>query len=229
VPVLLGACLLGGCQPTAVVVGIVTDLHVPGELDAVAISVTADGNVELENTGNPWALSGPAAEHLPGTLTLQAGSGRPTLDIEVVGLHGASSILSRRVSMRMVEGEILFLRLALSRSCLGVDCGDPALMTCVDGRCEPTEVDGATLPPDQDGIDGRFECSGPDGATFIDTRTSQVLRVRRRPGRCAHERRVGHRCPRRRQRCPRWAGGEPGPRWWHGDGRPDQPTRCRGR
>jgi hypothetical protein len=160
--------VLPGCQVSGVVVGVDTDLAVPGQLDGLTMRVVADGAEEFSNTSNPWSL-GPGAVELPGTFTLVAKHGRPLLQVEVRGMHGDQVLVTRMASLRMVDSELLYLEMPLTASCVGVSCPDG--QTCAAGACTSASVDAATLPPYRPGIERDGTVGGDGGSALLDAAT----------------------------------------------------------
>jgi hypothetical protein len=168
--------LLGGCQGRSqLVVGVLTNLAVKGELSNAQMTVARQGVVFQNYT---WPISDqPAADYvLPGSITLFSDDGgTPTLEIELKGYRGPTSALEERVTRRAVvklrAGEQVFYRMSLVAACT---VGSPSAtercpvgQACVEGRCVAEAVDPATLAPYREARERVVECDS--GSGFIDT------------------------------------------------------------
>lgn len=175
--VLFGAA----CQPRSeLVVGIVTDLPVPSELDLVTLEADQSEGVPIEQ--REWPRDG--ALVLPGSYGLYTDNGTaPALTLTVAGYRGAKRLVERRATATLVVGKTLYLRLGLAGACETVSC--PAGQTCIDGACAGESVDPAALPDYRPERVGEVDCAS--GPVWIDTASGQPLPV---GGGCAS----GERC-----------------------------------
>lgn len=158
-----------GCQPNSeILVGLYTDLTVPGEADLVTL--------QTDNHGVPvkqWKWSGEGLV-LPGSIGLYTDNGStPTLSLSASAWKGSKRLLERRAVVQLVSGRELFLRLGLAGTCADLDC--PANQTCVDGECASPSIDAATLPAYRPGLERTLECDS--GPRWIDTATGDPLPV----------------------------------------------------
>jgi virginiamycin B lyase len=171
-----------GCAPgpTGLTIGLITDAPAPGVLDSATITVSSPDGYQYTNRDNPWQLGPAATDRLPGTLSFYTeGGGTPRLTVTVTGYQAGQPIVTRTAELTLVEGQTLFLRMALSRDCLLAGVGEAAGpscaagLTCIDGQCQPPAVDGRFLPRYRAGIEELISCQS--GSRYLDTRTNQPL------------------------------------------------------
>jgi hypothetical protein len=168
------ACLLAlsACHArTELMVGVVTDIEVPGAIDTVELDVTHDGKPVFDP--KTWSISGvpdvPFA--LPGSFALVASSGSPGIHATVIGMKSGQEVVRREAVVSLVEGKTLFMRMALVRRCIPAQC--PTGQTCIEGRCQDWTLDSSTLPPYVQGLENLVTCGS--GSTFVDTGTGMPL------------------------------------------------------
>ena len=165
-----GALLAGACNPTAVVVGVATDLPYPDRLDTITADVTDDAGQSVLH--HQWAL-GPSYQQfdLPGSFTLSPASGDATSHYTVV-LSGSRVIgtasdgspqvdvfVKRRVRLGFVAGKTLFYRMAIVDACVHRDTC-PLGSSCVSGECLPDDHgDGDHLPDYTPRLEYRSMCN----------------------------------------------------------------------
>jgi hypothetical protein len=167
------ALLAAACQPrTEVVVGLLTDLPVPGSLASVDLETDRAG-VPIDRRDWP-ASDGPLL--LPGSYGLYSSDGTaPAVTIILSGFLGTLTPIARRtVDLSLISGRTLFLRLALVRACVNhAPC--PADQNCVEGACVSESLDARTLPDYSPALAATVECDS--GTRFIDASTGDELPV----------------------------------------------------
>jgi hypothetical protein len=167
-----------GCKKSSqLVVGVITNLKVKGELSNVQMTVAREG-VVFQNYS--WDISDQAALNfvLPGSINLfSEDGGSPRTEIEIKGYRGPTGALQERVTRRAViqlqPEQDLFYRMSLVLSCT---VGSPSAtescpvgFACVEGYCKEETVDAATLTAFSTGRDKVVECNS--GSAFIDSAT----------------------------------------------------------
>ncbi|MEO6418860.1 MAG: hypothetical protein ABIP39_05605, partial [Polyangiaceae bacterium] len=151
-PILRAAgCLLGagvvawfGCstpQPTGIVVGVTSQIPVPRDLRAIHVLVEVDGA----------APSCTVYPRLPITVDTRS-SGGASVTVTVAGFAKEKSgacesldgaLIVRRARTTFVDGQVLYLPMALRHACALVSCS--ATETCTAGECKPIDVDSSSL------------------------------------------------------------------------------------
>jgi hypothetical protein len=178
-----------GCsttKPTELVPGVSSQVIVPHDLQAVRLTVQANGGVVFDRN---YQVGAGGEVQLPSTLGVLSGASAETvITITVrgydttcdqspdcnsptpatVGAEGASHILRRSVQT-FVDQHTLFVPLPLSYSCWDHDCGDES-MGCAANTCVPSTTSALVdfVPSLVDGTDVCFspgECFGdkPEG------------------------------------------------------------------
>lgn len=143
---LVGVCVLAwfGCstpQPTGIVVGVTSQIPLPRDLRAIHVLVEADGA----------APSCTTYARLPITVDTRSSGGR-SVTVTVAGfaqepagdcanLDGA--LLVRKARTTFVDGQLLYLPMALRHACALVACS--ATESCSAGECTPIDVDSSGL------------------------------------------------------------------------------------
>ena len=165
---LLLATLLPACHSTSqLVVGILTDLPVTGQLSAARLEASRNG-VLIDQALWPIAATAGLDFTLPGSYDyFSTRGGSPVLELELVGLSGAIEIVKRRTQVQLVPDERLFLRMTLVKSCVSSTCAPGS--TCLEGACQPDAIDARTLPRYRGGLVDTVQCDS--GTSFIDTGT----------------------------------------------------------
>ncbi|HZS39403.1 MAG TPA: hypothetical protein VFF06_21370 [Polyangia bacterium] len=169
---LAAALSAGACQPrTEIVVGILTDLPVPGSLMSIGLDADRDG-VPVDRRGWPMAN---APLELPGTYGLYSPSGGSTaITIVLSGFRTSiTPVVTRTVNVTLLEGKTLFLRMALVQACINHSC--PAGKGCVEGACVDENVDSRTLPAYQPELAQIVACDS--GTHYIDVSTGAELPI----------------------------------------------------
>lgn len=172
---------LGGCsrpRATQVVLGIVTDLSAPGEIDRASL-LALNGGAQVAKFD--WDFLGIPSDtyELPGSFSLYSDDGsEPRLEVQVRALRGDKPQVTRTAVFGLVKDQTLFLRLGLSRRCLGVTCAVGS--TCVEGGCQSALVEAATLPAFATGMEKSLECDS--GSRFARTSNKQEMPI---TGACA--------------------------------------------
>lgn len=167
------AALLCGCQQrTELMLGVITDIAAPAPLDTAHLRVYPNGDTTLDPRLDVSWLLGAGQDRLPGSFALNSGNGGST-KIEIVLTAESSArpdpLVTRRARLTLVEGKVLFMRMALMGVCMSrSDCTD--LQTCREGVCVDKQVDATMLPPfDTTGAQvARVECGA---SVFQDTST----------------------------------------------------------
>ncbi|MCB9594069.1 MAG: hypothetical protein H6719_15150 [Sandaracinaceae bacterium] len=188
----LSIALTFGCQSelTEIVVVVDSDLAVPGELDAVEVSVT--GSMVMTASGS---LS---EQPLPRSVGLVHGGGSlGPITIRAIGTQGGATVTEAVARTSFVRGRTLVLPLVLERRCRGVSCA--ADQTCAAGACASADVDPTTLAdwtglPDR--IDGGVACTPATEACNgmdddCDDRIDETFDFRTDPSNCG---RCGQSC-----------------------------------
>lgn len=140
---LAGMLCAASCAPppTQLIVVVDTDLQVPGELDAVSITVSSTTGV-MESERQALA----SASTLPLTVTvIPSGEFLGPIDVVAQGGLDGSVVLTRRARVTLVRGESLMLRLHLVARCLDVSCDEDE--SCGESGCGPIELDDLPVWP----------------------------------------------------------------------------------
>lgn len=170
---LLSACALTiGCQPRSeLVVGLITDLEVPSQINLVTFEADQADGVPVQQ--KEWPRDGTLA--LPGSYGLYTDNGAaPSLTLTVSGYQGANLVVARSAVVPIVSGKTLFVRLGLASGCATVSCADG--QSCVDGKgCQDQAIDAATLPIYTPALTREVACDS--GPRWLDTATGTPLPV----------------------------------------------------
>jgi hypothetical protein len=164
--------LAAGCQPRSeIVVGLVTDLTVPSQLDIVTLEADQSDGVPVQQ--KEWPRDGALA--LPGSYGLYTDNGQaPSLTLTVAGYLGATQVVARSAVVPIVSGKTLFVRLGLAAGCAGQSC--PLGQSCADGKgCVDQAIDPATLPAYAPALTSMIACDS--GPKWLDTSTGAPLPV----------------------------------------------------
>ncbi len=166
VSILVCAVAIVGCEAeplTEIVVVADTDLLVPGEIDALRISVS-DSHGKIQEAMADLT----SGSSRPVTLGLVSRDGLGTLDVHVIGEKAGAEMMRRTARVIFMRGRTLALRIDLWRRCAHERCG--AGQTCGDRGCRPVDVDSAELsdwtgtPPSASSSDaalGRMDGGAP--------------------------------------------------------------------
>ena len=121
---------------TEIVLTIVSDLSVPGEIDRLSIDIA--GLVEATSASADLTTKG-----LPRTLGI-AHDGGPLgpITITAAAWLGPSKVVERVAAVSFLRNKSLSLTIALSSACVSVACDNGK--TCVDGACETHQSSGMT-------------------------------------------------------------------------------------
>ncbi|HEY7957789.1 MAG TPA: hypothetical protein VII38_20925 [Polyangia bacterium] len=174
-PLLYGCvifALAAGCQPRSeLVVGLITDLTVPSQIDLVTLEADQSDGVPVQQ--KEWPRDGTLA--LPGSFGLYTDNGQaPSLTVTVAGYLGATQVVARTAVIPIAAGKTLFVRLGLAAGCAGQTC--PAGQSCADGKgCVDQSIDPATLPVYAPQLTATVACDS--GPRWLDTTTSAPLPV----------------------------------------------------
>ena len=144
----------GGCvsKVNQAAFGVATDLP-SGQIDGVT--------VELAGTKQSFTIQGPDADApLPAlAVAYTTGDRLPEFDITVTATLQGAPVLTRSAHTTLLPEQTRFVRLALEQSCVGVSCGDA--QTCVEGSCQPIDIDLSRALPYEQGQEYAFRCGTP--------------------------------------------------------------------
>jgi formylglycine-generating enzyme len=140
-----GGCKLGQLPgPTEFVLEVHSDLAVPDEMDAIRVRAARADGAFMYDRSDPLGVGG-GRVRLPITATFAPLDARSeTFRIWVDGMQGAVVVVSRSILTSFVPEKSWLLRISLSRTCMGVVCGDS--LTCDQGICVPIRVDPGSPP-----------------------------------------------------------------------------------
>jgi virginiamycin B lyase len=179
---LLPLAVVSCARQTGLVASVLTDLQAPAVLASVSLQVSSAGQAVFDNRDRPWPLGPGSTDRLPGTFSLYAEGGEPEVTLTVTGWGPAgTALVDRTASLRMVAGETLLIRLALTRSCLLASRGGtlaapcPEGTTCSEGQCRSTQIDPGEVSPYASGSDQSVQCQG--GSPYLDTTTGAPVPV----------------------------------------------------
>ncbi|MDI7269750.1 MAG: DUF4215 domain-containing protein, partial [Myxococcota bacterium] len=144
--VLLLALAVGCAGETGVRLVVDSDIPIPGDMDAVRVTIYPKGSGALDRTNvqsRPFLLSGTGAVRLPITVGVLRGS---TLDrwvmFHVEGLEGGRTIVERWAWESFVDGEIRTVTVMLENTCAGL------ITPCDPGRqCDRGLCNAVGTPP----------------------------------------------------------------------------------
>jgi hypothetical protein len=168
-----------GCKSpgprTEILLGVATDLTAPSPLRKVEMTVTRLPEQLVVGT-QEWDISGSLDElyELPGTYAVYSrGGGDDRIQVVLDGWDADHvRLVQRRALLTLVPHKTLFVRLGIVSACRGkFDC--PTTDTCVDGRCQPAEIDTSRLPEYVDGMEKSVSCKS--ATTYVDTSTKKPL------------------------------------------------------
>ncbi len=169
-----------GCsttKPTELVPGVLSQVVVPHDLQAVRVTVLANGRTAFDQG---YDVGPTSTVQLPSTLGVVSGTSAETVvTITVRGYEtsceqsddctqlgsapvgaGGARILRRSVQT-YVDQHTLFVPMPLSYSCWNTDCGDEG-MACKGNTCVPTTTQVESLVDfDPSLVDGTAECFSP--------------------------------------------------------------------
>ncbi len=167
--------LATGCeQPrTELMIGVATDIRAPNLIDGAQLVVTRakDGFIEQQVS---WEISGAPNQpfNLPGSYGIYSDGEEIKLDILLVGLKGATPVVSRRAVLNLVEGKTLFFRMGLTAGCVDKDdC--LATQSCAEGVCRDVEINSEQLPDFVPELITELSCAS--GTNYLDTATGARL------------------------------------------------------
>lgn len=144
----------GGCatKVNQAAFGVATDLP-RDQIDGVT--------VEVGGTQKSFTIEGPDADApLPAlAVAYTLGEKLPTFEITVTATLQGAPVLTRSARTTLQPEQTRFVRLALEQSCVGVACGDE--QTCVEGSCQPIDVDLSRALPYEQGQEYAFRCGMP--------------------------------------------------------------------
>jgi streptogramin lyase len=175
------ALALTGCaakKRTEIILGLATDVDAPAPLQSVTLQVFNPPTSSSVADEQDLTISGTLDEvyELPGTYGVYSADGAPDrvrVLLTATDNHGAK-LVERSAVLSLVPQETLFVRLGVVSACEQMfDCG--AGNTCIEGRCQPEEIDAWRLPPYAVGMEDQIACA--TATTFIDTSTKQPLQV----------------------------------------------------
>ena len=166
VGVLALLALIGCSGETGIRLLIRTDINVPGDLDAVRVTVFA-GATGTEMFERAQSFGGLTPDQFPVTVGVQSGSSYDEwVMFRVEGLLGSDVVVERWVVAQFVEGEISEVVVTLQSSCLLTTCQGG--QECRDGACATAERPAGWTIDCGDGVpDGGEECD--DGDANSDT------------------------------------------------------------
>jgi hypothetical protein len=161
----MAACALltvgaGGCSVSQVnqaVFGVATDL--PTTLfDSVQITLSSGGAPFVQKQVPILSMSLDAG--LPGDFVVYTtGKALPTVDVAVDAMRAGAQVVTRQARVTLLPEQSRFVRLALEARCIGVLCA--ADQTCVEGSCQPIDVDLGRAIPYRSGQEFVEDCDDP--------------------------------------------------------------------
>jgi hypothetical protein len=172
--VVFAVAIAGGCQQrTELVIGIVTDLQAPNELDLVEL-VVDDGTTGVPLLDEQFTISGrvDVPSNLPGSYGLLGDGQNDELTLDLRGFAGSALVVERTSIVSLVADQTLFYRMALASLCdasipgsLMMDCGSG--QTCQEGTCVGNQFDAKTFPAFETELVDNLTCDS--GTAYIDT------------------------------------------------------------
>lgn len=161
-----------GCGKTSqLVIGIITNLRVRGDLTDVRMDVFRNGVVAGQQA---WSISDQRSLDfvLPGSFNLYSSEGgTPVIDVEVGGYVGATALpkITRKVTMQLQSEQTLFYRMALVQACVQgqPNAGCAEGYACIEGVCRTQAENANHLLPYEASRVTTVECDS--GSRFIDT------------------------------------------------------------
>jgi hypothetical protein len=172
--VALMATAASGCkQKSQLVVGLITNLKVRGELTDVQMDLSRN---DVLFQSYSWNISDQKSLDfiLPGSFTLFSDNGgEPVTQIVVTGFQGDKTRVVRRSTIQLQSEQDVFYRMSLVLKCTtgSPNATDqcPDGFSCVEGVCKPDTVDAKTLRPYEASRVSDVECDS--GTAFFDTST----------------------------------------------------------
>ncbi len=165
---------LGGVRASSqIVIGVLTNLSVKGQLDEVSLIATRNGGVAV--LSEDWDISDEESVNfvLPGSFTVYSPEGgTPVIEIIVTGLQSSQVKVTRTADVELLSQDQLFYRMALVDSCGANGPGTstcPDGQSCVEGLCRSTQVNNRSLRPFAKDRVAEVECDS--GIDYIDTGT----------------------------------------------------------
>jgi hypothetical protein len=113
---------------------VTTDLSVPDDIDTLHVNVWAAG-AQTPFFFHDYALQGPSALSLPGTLGVVAGPRTTRVTIQVSGLLQGLTRVSREATVTLPTDRVATLSMPLDWLCMGAACTSG--QTCQAGACIP--------------------------------------------------------------------------------------------
>ena len=175
----LGLLAVDACDKrrTQVMLGISTDMDAPAPMDEVHLQIfDLDHPEQLPFTDLFWPISGTTSQQfqIPGSFGIFSPNGtQARIRIDLTASGAGAILLHRTSTMRLIEEQTLFMRMALVGACMkATDC--PANQTCVEGNCRIAEVDPRTFPRYQPAMEETIACDS--GTAFMNTSTKELMK-----------------------------------------------------
>lgn len=134
----LAACACGNDGPPAVRLAVTSDLDLPGELDAVSITVIGSRSAERDLLCEPAERLFPAAGetlHLPLEVLVERGHVYTAwIAFRVEGRLAGETVVWREQLVPWPDAGTLDVEVHLERSCLHAAC-TPTVEQCIRGTC----------------------------------------------------------------------------------------------
>jgi hypothetical protein len=170
-----------GCQQrTELVVGIVTDLTAPGQLDEVDL-VVEEGTTGVPILDEQFSISGQVGvpQNLPGSYGLLGQDSEDAeLTLDLRGLKAGALVVERTSIVSLVADQTLFYRMALASKCdptapdsTMMNCGSG--QTCIEGTCTDQHFDARTFPAFEAALVDNLTCNS--GIAYADTDTNTPM------------------------------------------------------
>lgn len=178
--IVLACFLAGGCGGTAeVVIGIVTDLAVGADLDSLRIQTfTADSDHPTPTALGDDSVPLTEATSLPGTYTVTA-ERDAWVRVQVIAMNGRLSVVERDAVLPLnTHLAPQFYRLALVRSCAGMNATCANDQTCIEGACASPEVTVNSLVAYRPELVAVVDCTVDGAPPFTNTATGDPLSAR---------------------------------------------------
>ena len=134
-----------GClkkERTMLVVQVGSNLAVPGELDEVDLSITANGKTQHI----PCSLINGYAIPLQIGI-VEGGDGASTVSVVATGSLTGSTVVDEEADVSFIHGKSMLLKLFLAAECRGNPCADPNQTCTTGGRCRSKTFDPGELTP----------------------------------------------------------------------------------
>jgi hypothetical protein len=164
-------------QRTEVMLGIVTDLMQPGQIDEIKLDLYHGGVISY-SIGDYCLLGGTCTLNmptmtaaLPASLGVDADGAAQGVEAFLTGYKNNQVIVTRHAFFSMPAEQTLFYRMALEERCVqNTQCGTApqgSMETCVEGVCRSAMFDSSTFPAYTANEELKVQCAS--GATFIDS------------------------------------------------------------